>query len=308
MTPSLTSEDLLGIAAIIVLAAILLGLFLYLRTRLRRRRTQLLRELQDRPDLVQDRAFNRIAMARRESDVLAGQGTDVGRARELIAQAQGEFDTRHYDQAYQTAQRAHEALVNVRRDRGAARAPPAPLSGPLPSNPPGTAPAPAPATSAPAVPGLAKNRAESQFQLRLLDREIATGGPGAPDHVVAADLRVQAGRAFDRAEYSEAFRLALRGRRTLGGAVEALPPSPKTSTSTPPTRPDPGAEPPDGAEGTAAQAASAERCADCGYPALAGDTFCRGCGRPRTPPACPQCGAPRATIDTFCGRCGARFA
>jgi len=110
-----TTLEIELIVFIVVLAAILAGVFLYLQRRLRQRRSALLSDLNDRPVLNQDRAFNRIAMARREAGILVGQGFDVHRAQELIAEAQGAFDTRQYDRAYQVAQSAHEALVNARQ-------------------------------------------------------------------------------------------------------------------------------------------------------------------------------------------------
>ncbi|HYB79699.1 MAG TPA: hypothetical protein VEG66_08095 [Thermoplasmata archaeon] len=75
----------------------------------------------DRPELRYDRAFNRIAMARREAELLASSGVDVSSANNLIAAAQGALDTHDLDRAYESAQSAHEALVAARR------------SGPLPS-------------------------------------------------------------------------------------------------------------------------------------------------------------------------------
>jgi hypothetical protein len=76
----LSSEEIILIAFIVVLAVIMGGVMLLLLKRLRSRRTKLLSELDDRPELSQDRAFNRLAMARREASILKGQGADVRRA------------------------------------------------------------------------------------------------------------------------------------------------------------------------------------------------------------------------------------
>ena len=76
------------------------------------------RELPARtPTIRQDRAFNRIAMARREAELLTSSGVDVASAQDLIAQAQGAFDHQDFDRAYVSAQSAHELLVAARRDR-----------------------------------------------------------------------------------------------------------------------------------------------------------------------------------------------
>jgi len=300
---------------VVILAIVLVGLFLWMSRHLRQRKAKILSELADKPELNQDRAFNRLAMARRESEILAGQGVDVRRAQELIAESQGAFDTRQYDRSYRVAQSAHEALVNARAQgaRVAGGPPPSPSgpgsltsrgSGPLPSS--SESPLPGARPSEPTIP---KNRAESQFQLRVLRDELSavTGSRAKSPSVAGAKvLADQAQAAFDKGDFSEAFRLALRGRRTLGGTVESLPPSPGTGMANARLSANPNGGPPDAIQ-TADSLASAERCPDCGYPSLAGDAFCRGCGRPRTPVACPSCGAARVGGEAFCGRCGARF-
>jgi Double zinc ribbon len=303
----LSSTAIILVVVIVVLAVVVVGLLFFVIRRLRQRRDKLLGELRDRPELVQDRAFNRIAMARREAEILARQGTDVARARDLIAQAQGLFDTRNYDRAYQTAQQAHETLVHARKAAPLAResnpgvpagpASPPPMAATVPSRPPPSAPA----------PGIPKNRAESQFQLRLLDQDLAgapTNRSKSASRVEATRLRADAGAAFDRGDFTEAFRLALKGRRALGSPVEALPVTPRSGGPAPSAAPSSAVS---DAALTAEQVAGADRCPECGYPALAGDTFCRGCGVPRTAATCAACGAPRKPADTFCGRCGARF-
>lgn len=312
---SLTSTEIVVLVFVVVLAVIVVGLMLYLIRRLRKRRAKLLSDLDERPELNQDRAFNRLSMARHEAGILAGQGVDVHRARELIAEAQGAFDTRQYDRAYRVAQSAHEALVTARQQgalsTGASlpskpviATPPAASTGPLASS------IAAPVTPPSTTPGIPKNRAESQFQIRILWDELAAlQGRRAKDPAVAeaTTLRVQASAAFDKGDYTEAFRLALRGRRTLGATIESLPAagaSTGVGSRGTPAIGSPGV--PDAAQ-TAEAVAGGERCPDCGYPSLPGDAFCRGCGRPRAPLTCPSCGAPRVGNESFCGRCGARF-
>ncbi len=145
--------------------------------------------------------------------------------------------------------------------------------------------------------------------MRLLSDELAAlGGARARDPAVAGAnaLRTQAQSAFDKGDYTEAFRLALRGRRTLGGTVESLPAVPGATGTAARASTNGNATTPDAVQ-TAESVAGSERCPDCGYPALSGDVFCRGCGRPRAPLTCPSCGAPRVGGEAFCGRCGARF-
>jgi len=311
---ALTTTELIALVFVTVLAIIIAGLLLFLLRRLRDRKAKLLGDLSDRPQLNQDRAFNRLAMARREVTILAGQGVDVRRAQELIAESQGEFDLHQYEKAYQSAQSAHEALVNARQQGsmtsgvplGAKPEPSTPLpthAGPTAAAPE-TAPYPPPPT-----PALPKNRAESRFQIELLEEELsrlpsrrAKSSPAAE----ADALRSQATAAFDRGDFTEAFRLALSGRRALGASVESLPLSGTAPAGAP--RPVPNGSAATDATKDAEAVASGERCPDCGFPALAGDAFCRGCGRPRSATSCSSCGAPRVGDEPFCGRCGSRFA
>lgn len=305
---SLTSEELLAIVVISVLGVVAVGLLLYMIKRLRERRDRLLHELRDRPELLSDRAFNRIAMARREADIVGRTGQDISRARELIATAQASFDHRNFERAYESAQRAHESLVH---SRAGAPLPSATSggSGPNPSNagPLPAAPATAPAPTGPVPP---KNRTESQFQLRLLEQELATARasrPTAPETVEGALARDRAQVAFDRGDFTDAFRQALRARRTLGSTVEGLPLTPVPGPGPGASRGATLAPAPRDVEEVARQVAGSGRCGKCGYPLLPDDQFCRGCGASRSPSACPKCGTPRTAADTFCGRCGERF-
>jgi len=304
------------IAIIAVLVVIVIGFALLVLRRLREQKAKLLHELNEPPRLRSDRAFNRIAMARREASLMNNQGSDVSRALEELARAQAAFDRRQFDQAYELAQTAHESMVAARQ-RGPIRSsqslfptqssapavapPPAPPVGPQPPSP-GAAPSPPP----PEGGRIPKNRAESQFQLRLLAEAMARPRPaGGSALQSAAALAQSAHSAFDRGDYTEAFRLALKARRQLGESVESLPLTP-TRSPAPPSTTEAGGKVPD-ALSSAEDVATAERCPSCGYPTLAADAFCRGCGAPRGPMTCPTCGAERAVADTFCGRCGTRF-
>jgi hypothetical protein len=298
---ALTTAEIAALVIVVILGIITAAILLYMAKRLRARRDKLRSELSTKPELAQDRAFNRLAMARREAELLGRQGTDVGRAQELIAQAQGAFDTRQFERAYELAQQAHESLVIARQSRAPLPAAAVPLASS--ASVPTTVPAAGTTSPAPSS-NIPKNRAESQFQLRLLDQELDAAGKGGRSSSGlsgATQLRLDAQAAFDRSDFTNAFRLALKGRRALGAPVESLPAVGPAATG--------------GSDGgrvvdpdaTAEIAASAERCPSCGYPALPGDAFCRGCGKPRGPTVCAKCGAPRTQSDTFCGKCGAPF-
>ncbi len=248
-----------------------------------------------------DRAYNRIALARREADLLESQGTEVSRARQLIELANHSLDQRQNDRAYELAQSAHETLVKARREprlRSAWDPTASPTPEPLASVPP-MAPSPAlNATPAPS-PAVPKNRVEAQFELRLLEQDLAQAGSAAAGpNKEARELYVQGHAAFDKGNFADAFRLAIRGRRKVGATVESLGGS---AAGQPPMVPGAGPLDPDR---TAEATASAGRCAQCGHPLVAGDGYCRGCGAPTSNP-CPKCGSPRRARDTFCGKCGA---
>lgn len=308
MSGSLSPTVLEAIVLIVVLAAVGAGLMLYLIRRLRARREQLLHELRDSPVLLKDRAFNRLAMARREAEILARSGVDVTTAQGLMKQAQSSYDLHSFDRAYEQAQSAHEALVNARRGTAPRLLTPSPASTAVPVSPrpfvAADAPRPPPAAPIP------KNRAESQFQIHVLDGELEaarTARPNDPTVSSAASIRGDAGAAFDRGDFTDAFRLALKGRRVLGGRVEALAPSPG-ARAMPTVGGGVVTADDDTPDVLAERTAGAARCTNCGYPLLNDDAFCRGCGKPMADPKCPQCGTPRLAGDTFCGRCGYRYA
>lgn len=305
---TIPSSTVMLIAISVVLVVIVLGVFLVVLRRLRTRRDQILLELGSKPGLVQDRAFNRLAMARREVQVLARTGTDTSRALEFIAQSQGAFDTHQYARSYELAQSAHEALVNAHGWAKSSVVALSPAGAPVLRESPPVPPFAAPTEAASAPAPLPRNRAESQFQLRLLEQEVVTARRDRPRQggtFEAINLQGQAQEGFDRGDFTEAFRLALRARRSLGGKVESLAPPPR---GVDPSSPPGSAQGPLDSTAVAEQVAAADRCSNCGYPTPPNDTFCRGCGDQRAVSACAACGSPRGPSDTFCGRCGAQFA
>jgi hypothetical protein len=307
-----------AIEAIGIGAAVGLGgsgfLALYLLRRMRERREKLRHGATIRPEFANDRAFNRLAMARREADLLEGQGRDVRSARELIDLAQHEFGLRQFDRAYDLAQSAHDTLVAARRRPAPERpvgaplgAAPEPLAGRASTNPPSEVAAPSSgAPPAEPPPRLPRNRAESQFQLRLLEGDLAAARRDRPRNASvagAASLLAEAQAAFAKEEYTEALRLALRGRRQAGVTIETVTLAGAKGSTIPAAQVaaiDPAA--------AAERAAGGERCPSCGHPSLPGDAFCRGCGRPKSSATCPSCGATGQSTGGFCGQCGTSIA
>ena len=147
-----------------------------------------------------------------------------------------------------------------------------------------------------------KNMMEAHFQISLaLDElEQARGSRSSSSGFREAEaLRSRGQAAYDRQDYTEALRLALRSRRALGTRIEALPisPSPPGGASSasgvrPPTSvPEP--------------TATGLTCTRCGRTVAPTDQFCRACGASVVPTVCANCGSPLTAEDRFCGRCGA---
>lgn len=284
--------------------------FFYLTMRrLRHRRATLRGELTVTADVLSDRAYNTLSMARAEAKVLARDGYDVGRQVEQLDAAQGMVDRRDLAQAESVARSVHNKFVEMRR---------AP-AGRLTSTSPGPAArglpilTPAPVTAGGGFRGsdlsavaeplgtddvaempsvatrLPKNRVESQFQLELLEEELgrSVGAPGASE---AARLRDEARAASDRADYTEALRLAFKGRRRVGAHVESLHVAAPPGTAS---------------TGSTKTGSGVLACPSCNHPMVETDRFCRACGRPRGGATCPRCSGPLEPGDAFCGRCGA---
>ena len=310
MNSNLIAELLVAAVGVIALAAALLWI---LRRRLNARIAALRAQVGDSPEFTDDRSYNLLRIARSEAEVLARQGVDVQAAQEILAEADASLRRRDFDAALSAARRAHELLVRL-RERPSVPNRAASTSRSMTSSPDRRDPAatpnapfadasPGPTASgggdpAPPAPRLAKNRAESHFQIRLLREEIARGAPEAsPAGAVAEAQRGadEAQRDYDAGEYTEALKVALRSRRKLGAPIESLP-APTTRIA-----PTPAAVPATSPSGTAP-------CATCGRPLKSSDRFCRACGASRSPTTCPSCSTPLEPGDQYCAGCGASVA
>lgn len=170
-------------------------------------------------------------------------------------------------------------------------------------------------TSAKTVP---KNYLESRFQLKLVQEELAKAAaakPDAPEVKEARKFLDQAQQCFDRKDFTESLRLALRSRRRLGSAEgDTVPLSPGTVIEAPPEEPSlaalrssaPSSQAVPDASGGAKP--TTVTCARCHRSNPAENRFCRGCGAPLAAPTCPRCHKPVAPDDGFCGACGAPIA
>jgi Double zinc ribbon len=306
-----------SVAVLLVALSAVLGYFVV--QRLRAQRQRIVADLASSPVFADDRAFNQIRIARSELDVLKREGHDVPRAAELIDQAEVELRGHHNVDAVRLAQNAHQLLVQARQSSSGPLAPapgPTPWRATIPPVAPTFAGGPRPAvdllhgegpgahaapiapasgtgTSAiPEVPGRPpKNRMEAHFQMTLLVEDLAAA-PDATGRAEAERLRASAQASYASTDYTEALRLALKGRRSLGARLETLGSGRPTAPPSPTNAP------------LAAPETVGRTCSQCGRPIRSDDQFCRGCGATNSPSACPRCRAEIAPTDTFCGRCG----
>lgn len=343
---ALTENQIIGIT----LAIICLALFaIWILRAMGLRRKRFLKEMRGATaESPGDAAHNQILTTRAILDRLESQGNNVAAPRALLEEAQEKFDAGRYAPALQLARQARSMLntqattggspssSRVRvpvgtprkaqkeemlyRDiaQGNRRSPRGGTESPASrSMDDSEIPEPDPSASGPTIPELRKtvpkNQLESRFEINLLVESLE----GRPESAFpeARKLLTAARRSFERADYSEALRLALRGRKALGtGTEETITLSPGTLVENPPETPLPSA-----ARSSAPSAAgdvvpepdtggtrsTTVRCSRCDQENPASNKFCRGCGKPLAEPVCPRCQKPILSEDAFCGVCGA---
>lgn len=310
------------LVAVLFLIVLLVGYYALIRLKARRKKLSL--ELDNARELVEDRAFNQIRLARAEADLLTRRGTDVSRPGALLNDAEAAQKRRDFDNALALARSAHEALVRLQ-----SRSPTADtaLAGgrsvsTVPASRRLVSTGASPTSTAPTLDGnpadppespyeargeeetrvqLPKNKAESHFQLNLLQDEMAKAtADRGPDASVTESTALQekAKAAFDRSDFTEALRLSLKARRRLGARLETLGPSPTMGTGAP------SGDSPDGGPSRIDGASELLTCGSCGETLRPSDRFCRSCGTLRGPARCPACGAAIEPDDRFCAACG----
>ncbi len=324
-----SSATLYGEIGIVLAAIFVILTGLYLLNRYMKRRGPEL-ALREGRGVLDDRSHNQIRLGRSAAERLAREGVDVSEATRLLDRADVARQARNFEMSIELSSKAKDLLAGARTVASPAGSgvTSATVSPGFPAASAGTGVVTPPAFSAsagpvPAVsatpfvgPGAAngpiadsptespgnrppRNKMEAHFQLSLVQDEIdqARGDKSRTRAFKDADaLRTKAQAAYDAQDYTEALRLALKSRRTLGTRVEGLPVSP-TMTTPAETTPEPGT--------AASQPTFGQKCAKCGRVASSSDQFCRGCGAPITPAVCSACGAPLLAGDRFCGKCGA---
>jgi hypothetical protein len=336
---SLSSDSWFAAASLLALGVLLL---LYYLHRLHRRRQSLVSETGSTTS-VEDRAFNEVQIARQAARRLKGEGVEVRDATALLDRADALAARGDHREAFEAARTARESLLGAQnRPRRVATTPiPAPLTKPpsppdgpddllnavssvvdsAPVGPARRASVEAPTSETPVSPSrprLPRNQLEARFELTLLEEDVERGRARPRDPAAWADaerLARETRSAYDRRDFTEALRLAMRGRRRIGSRVETVGRELEGNGSKEGSV-EGNAEPiPARLERKPAPARTAipesegVPCTSCGRPGREEDRFCRGCGASRSSPPCPACGAARhERDDRFCGDCGAAFA
>jgi double zinc ribbon protein len=314
------------IVAIFVVLVAVYALYRYLR----RRGPEL--ATREGRSVIEDRAYNQIRIGQAAADRLARMGVDVTEAQELLRRAETARLGGDYDNSIDLSRRSTNLLAAARTGGGPLPSsemdrPSSASAGPrsIPTSPTVSSAGASSFAAFPTISSAAedsgrsaesgstptpgsnrapKNKMEAHFQLSVCKDELdhsRAGQSEAQSFRDAEKLYANGQTAYDREDYTEALRLALKGRRTLGTRVEALPVT-ATSSSTVSS-----------ARTAAARAAGpvsdeptfGQKCANCGRIAGPADQFCRECGAPMAPVLCTNCGTPLLAGDRFCGKCGA---
>lgn len=320
-------------AAFIAALGVLVGLYMYYRYN-RSHLTELAQR--ENASIVEDRAYNQIQLGKAAADRLGRTGVDVSEARAFLDRAEASRKSGAYPAAIEQAKQAQDLLAAARAgsapaagisggaagSSGGASAPPV-TSPPLTASPAGPGPLisaggvtsgssgafgrmeePVPAATPSKAP---RNKMEAHFQLSLAQDELdkAHAIKPVPKTLREADsLLTQGQAAYDKEDFTEALRLALKSRRALGTRVESLPvrAAPPAASGTTPSAAVDTSEVPSAAS---SEPSFGQKCPKCGRTAAPSDQFCRGCGTPIPPSLCSNCGSPLLSGDRFCGKCGA---
>jgi hypothetical protein len=319
---SVDSTQTAEIVGALLASGLVLGFVYWLnRSRIRQRNERLRLETTQSPG---ERAFNEIQIVRAGVDHLGRQGWQVEGVRRVLGEAEGAEQRGDHSGALRTAETAREMLYRLRGNTAGVN-PSGAVPGPVLPTTPGaiaTTSGRDPSSGAAADrPGLLSNLAkeadasetatrtkppayqlEARFALNALALDLehhpSSNGAGARSGV--EDLQKQAQVAYGAAQYSEAWRLALRARRMLGGSVEAI--SFSAASEGAPKSPSPSLP---GTDRIALPPSTPEPCAQCGKPLRSDDKFCRSCGAPAARRRCARCGTANESADRFCGVCGA---
>jgi ribosomal protein L40E len=277
----LAESDLIMLAVL----GIIMGIVIFLELRYFRSKRKSRLDVK----ILQDDAYNSIQTTKAVAEALKTRGRVSKEANLLIIEAEAAFQRGNHLYALESINKAKDLLKNVKQDAD----PVAAIVSKVVTKG-GEEKCEVPFQEARKMP---KNYLESKFMICSVRNILAQSGSKEKNAVAEENLR-QADERFQKEDYTEALKLALRAKRALdGGAdsigpmeskpiaadaqVERLPPQPKSLRG------------------------PSKSCVRCGASLTEGDVYCRKCGlKVDRSPKCSRCGEKLAEDDIFCRKCG----
>ncbi len=278
----LSDVDLIILAVLGIILAIVVFLELrYFRSK-RKNRVDL--------KIMQDDAYNSIQTTKAVAQTLKARGRTSKEANLLIIEAEAAFERGNHLYGLESINKAKDLLKSAKEEK----------SDPIVSIISKASPKSSeekcevPFQEARKLP---KNYLESKFMICSV-RDILVQSSAIEKNAVAEANLKQADESFQKEDYTEALKLAIRAKRALDGGADSIGPiEPK------PVNKDSGVErlapPPKSLR------EPSKRCVRCGSSLTEEDVYCRKCGlKVDRSPKCSSCGEKLAEDDIFCRKCG----
>jgi ribosomal protein L40E len=277
----LAESDLIILAVLGIILAIVV--FLELRYFRSKRKSRVDRKI------LQDDAYNSIQTTKAVAEALKTRGRVSKEANLLIIEAEAALQRGSHLYALESINKAKELLKNAKE---VAADPVASIVAKVGNK--GEEKCEVPFQEARKLP---KNYLESKFMICSVRDILEQSGAKERNAIAEENLR-KADEMFQKEDYTESLKLALRAKRALdGGAdsigpmenkpvttdahVERLPPQPKSLRG------------------------PSKNCVRCGTGLTDEDVYCRKCGlKVDRSPKCSACGEKLAEEDIFCRKCG----
>lgn len=339
------------VSLVLLLIFVAFAIMWYLK---KRRKTILDKFNTDKPEWIEDNAHNQILTTKALIDRAERNGDDVAAARSRLQDAEDRAKAGDFEQAFSIAKQARDVLPKNVPTRAVKRKVPVQSTSPPSPSPKQEQPGVAPAENkeemlyrdiatggvvsgggqtredmSPKRPEdqeegekppmvefrqkVPKNYLEAKFEISLLEDALTKLPPESSPE--SRKLLVTAKKAWEKENYSDALRMAMRGKRALEQkSDDTIPLTAGTTVDVPPQTPVAAAArssaPMSGDDYKMEPATGEARpttvvCSRCNKENPAKNKFCRGCGKPLAAPLCPRCQKAIEADDAFCGTCGA---
>ena len=278
----LSDSDLIILAVLGVILAIIV--FLELRYFRSKRKSRV-----DAKVLLDD-AYNSIVTTKAVAEALKTRGRVSKEANLLIIEAEAAFHRGNHLYALESINKAKEMLKNAKEET---TDPVASIVAKVGSKG-AEEKCEVPFQEARKLP---KNYLESKFVICSVRDILEQSGAKGRNATAEENLR-EADEMFQKEDYTEALKLALRAKRALDGGADSIGP-----IESKPVPMDPGVErlPPQ----PKSLREPSKSCVRCGASLTDEDVYCRKCGmKVDRSPKCSACGERLAEDDIFCRKCG----